>query len=91
MLVAVGDLLRGEYHVDEVFAERAGEGLFQKPQVHLLLLLAHQAHGGVDPRDDLTVRVNITSVDAAEIILIWPEAPAQLVEFFLVHGLSFPI
>lgn len=44
VLIAVGDLLRGEHHVDEVLAKHAGEGLFEKAQVHLLLLLPHEAH-----------------------------------------------
>lgn len=49
VFVAVGHLLRGKDHVDEVFAQRAGEGFFEERQVHLLLLLAHEAHRGVDP------------------------------------------
>ena len=55
VLVAVGHLLRGKDHIDEVFAQRAGEGFLEQRQVHLLLLLAHEAHRGVDPGDDLTV------------------------------------
>ncbi len=85
MLVAVGDLRGGEFDVDEVAPQRAGERLFEQSQVHLLLLLPHEAEGGVDPRDDLAVGIDIAAEDAAEVIFIEPEAPADLIEFFLVH------
>ena len=85
VLVAVRDLSGRECNVDEVAPQRAGERLFEQPQVHLLLLLPHEAEGGVDPRDDLAVGVDIAAEDAAEVIFIEPEAPADFVEFFLVH------
>ena len=44
VLVAVGHLLRGKDHIDEVFAQRAGERFFEQRQVHLLLLLPHETH-----------------------------------------------
>ena len=90
MLVAVRDLRGGEFDVNEVAPQRAGERLFEQPQIHLLLLLPHETHRGVDPRDDLTVGVYITAKNAAEVVFIGPETPAQFVEFFLVHGSSFP-
>ena len=85
VLVAVRDLRGGEFDVNEVAPQRAGERLFEQPQIHLLLLLPHEAEGGVDPRDDLAVGVDIAAEDAAEVIFIEPETPADLVEFFLVH------
>ena len=85
MLVAVRDLRGGEFDVNEVAPQRAGERLFEQPQIHLLLLLPHEAEGGVDPRDDLAVGVDIAAEDVAEVVFIEPETPADLVEFFLVH------
>ena len=85
VLVAVRDLRGGKFDVDEVAPQRAGESLFEQPQIHLLLLLPHEAEGGVDPRDDLAVGVDIAAEDTAEVIFIEPEAPANFVEFFLVH------
>ena len=87
VLVAVRDLSGREFNVDEVASQRAGERLFEQPQIHLLLLLPHEAEGGVDPRDDLAVGVDIAAEDAAEVIFIEPEAPANFVEFFLIHFL----
>ena len=85
VLVTVRDLSGREFNVDEVAPQRAGERLFEQPQIHLLLLLPHETEGGVDPRDDLAVGVDIAAEDTAEVIFIEPEAPADLVEFFLVH------
>ena len=87
VLVAVRDLSGRECNVDEVAPQRAGERLFEQPQIHLLLLLPHEAEGGVDPRDDLAVGVDVAAEDAAEVIFIEPEAPANFVEFFLIHFL----
>ena len=87
VLVAVRDLRGGEFDVNEVAPQRAGERLFEQPQIHLLLLLPHEAEGGVDPRDDLAVGVDVAAEDAAEVIFIEPEAPANFVEFFLIHFL----
>ena len=85
VLVAVRDLSGREFNVDEVAPQRAGERLFEQPQIHLLLLLPHHAEGGVDPRDDLAVGVDVAAEDAAEVVFIEPEAPTNFVEFFLVH------
>ena len=85
MLVAAGHLRRGKFDVDEVSAQPAGQGLFQQPQVHLLLLLGHESHGFVDIGDDLAAAVDVAAVDTADGIFIQLEAPAYLVELFLIH------
>ena len=85
VLVAAGHLRRGKFDIDEVSAQPAGQSLFQQPQVHLLLLLGHESHGFVDIGDDLAAAVDVAAVDTADGIFIQLEAPAYLVELFLIH------
>ena len=91
MLVAVGDLPGAEHDIHQIPAQRPGKRFFQKRQIHFRLLLAHQPKGGVDPGDDLPVAVHIAAEDAADTAFIQAEAPADLIEFFLIHVGSFPV
>ena len=88
VLIAVRHLRGGEYDVHQVPPQCAGQGFLQKSQIHLLLLLGHEAHGGVHVGDDLLVAVDIAAVDLAECVFVQLEAPANFVEFFLIHSVS---
>ena len=90
MLVTVRYLRRGKCDIHQVLAQGPGEGLFQKAQIHFLLLLLHEAHRGVDPGNDLLIAVDIAAKDLGNAVFIQLEAPADLVEFFLIHGYPFP-
>ena len=85
VLVAVHHLLGGEHHVDEIFAQSPGQGLFQQAQVLLRLLQGHPAQGLVQVGDDLPLCVDITAVDAAHGAPVRLETAAQLPQFLLIH------
>ena len=90
MLITVGHLLGAELDVHQVLAQSPGQRFFQERQIHFRLFLGHQSKGGVDPGDDLPVAVHIAAEDAADTAFIQAEAPADLIEFFLIHVGSFP-
>ena len=85
MLIAVRHLLGGEHDVDEVPAQRAGQGLFQQGQVFLRLLLGHPVQGLVQVGDDLLLTVHIAAVDVADGVFAQLEAAFQLADLFLIH------
>ena len=88
VLVAVGHLCGGKLDVEEISAQRAGQSFFHKAQIHLLFLLGHESHGGVNIRNDLLVAVDVAAVDFVDGASVRLEAPAYFVEFFLVHSVS---
>ena len=85
MLVAVGNLRGGEFDVNEVAPQRAGERLFEQPQIHLLLLLAGHAERDLRLGDDLTAAVDKAAVHMRDAAPLRPEPAAELVEFLLIH------
>ena len=88
MLVAVGNLRGGEDDVHQVPAQCAGQRLFQKPQINLLLCLRHQTHRSIYIGNDLAAAADIAAVNLCNGSAVGFKAPAQFIEFFLIHGLT---
>ena len=87
VLVAVRHLLGGEDDVQQIAAQRAGEGLFQEAEVFFRLLFGHQGQRLVQVGDDLLAgAVDVTAVNPADGGLVQPEPAAQFRNFFLIHG-----
>ena len=85
VLLAVHHLLCGEGDIQQVFAESTGERLFQEVEIDFGFGAAENADGFFKFRDDLPVGVDIASVDAPDVVVIRPDSPPDLAEFFLIH------
>ena len=86
VLLAVHHLLGGKDNVDQVFAQRPGQRLFQKAQIFFRLLLGHDAQGFVQIGDNLFVGVDQAAVNPADRVFLRPPPAAQLTDFFQIHG-----
>ena len=85
VFLTVHYLLSGEYDINEVFPQGAGQSLLQKAQILLGLLLRHHAQGFVQIGNDLFTAVDIASINTADGAFFRAKTAPQLIDFFLVH------
>ena len=85
MFLTVRYLLGGKHQVDQVAAQRTGQGLFQKRKILLRLVLGHGTQGFIQIGDDLPAGVDVASINPADSALVRAEPTAQLADFFLIH------
>jgi len=89
VLLPVDHLLRCEGDVQQVFAQRPGQGALQQAQDLLILLLGHHAQRLVKLGHDLPVLIHIAAPHMGDAAPVLPEAAAELRDFFFVHSGSF--
>ena len=85
VLVAVRHLGGSELNIHQVLPQLAGEGLAQRGEEHLPLLLPQHGHGLLKLREDLPPLIHITAIDPGNIAFIGAKPSSQLRDFFFCH------
>src|SRR5699024_10594223 len=81
----LGNLLRGNGEIQEVFSQGAREGALQNAQHLLLFIVEHHAHGLGKPGEYLAGIADIAAVNGCDITAIRPEPAANFRNFSLLH------
>ena len=77
MLVACFHLGRGKFNIYEILAERPGKCFLENLIVHFSFFLVHKAKRHIYAGDNFFGCVYITAVNAADIIFVRSESPAD--------------
>ena len=88
MLRAPGDLTRGKANVDKTLAQRARHGPLENRQIFFRFIFWHHRDTAGEAGDDLAAAGDIAAVNFRDIILLRPQAAAQLAQFLVDHGAS---
>ena len=86
VLLTANHLLVAERNVDKILAQRAGQRFFEQIEIGIGFFVRRKGERLRKDRDNAAVFIDITAVYFGDIISVALELPAQLCNFFLIHG-----
>ncbi len=87
VLLARADLARGKGDVQQVLAQRAGQGAAEDRQEFLGLFLLHERERLVEDGQHLAALVDVAPAHVRDAVFLRAEPAAQLRDLFIVHGI----